>query len=153
MHNNPSRETSIGYLVHEVARSFRRRFEDAASQHDITLPQWKVISELKHRGNLPQVALAAAVDSDPMTLSKILERLEKRGLISREADPVDSRAKVVSLSPDGEALFATAKTLGGKVYEAALEGISDAERAAIIAGLVRIRSNLNSISAEPKDGQ
>jgi MarR family transcriptional regulator, transcriptional regulator for hemolysin len=153
MDKNPSRETSIGYLTHEVARLFRRRFEDAASPHDITLPQWKVISELNHQGQLAQVALAAAVDSDPMTMSKILERLEKRGLISREADPADSRAKVVRLTDEGRTLFATAKTFGREIYDQALEGLSGDDRAAILAGLVRIRDNLNSISAEQKDNQ
>ena len=39
-------EASVGYLVYEGARAFRRRFEDEARRHDLTLPQWRALAEL-----------------------------------------------------------------------------------------------------------
>src|SRR4051812_47204216 len=87
------KERNVGFLVHEVARLFRRRFEDEARAHGVTLPQWRALVEIYKNDGVSQVSLAGSVDTDPMTMSGILDRLEKRGLIERYADPNDSRAK------------------------------------------------------------
>src|SRR5215467_11928088 len=92
------REGSIGFLVHEVARLMKRRFEDEARVHGVTLPQWRALAEIAQSGGISQVALASCIDTDPMTLSGILDRLEKRGLIERYADPNDSRAKLARMT-------------------------------------------------------
>lgn len=148
--SNPS-ETSVGYLIYEVARTFRRRFEEEARRHDLTLPQWRSLAELARRGGISQVVLASAIDADPMTVSGILDRLEKRGLVRREQDPADSRAKVVQLTGDGRALFDTAKAVGIELYASAVQGMSAAELAALVHGLTAIRNNLNSLPVEQKD--
>ncbi|KRA53054.1 MarR family winged helix-turn-helix transcriptional regulator [Devosia sp. Root635] len=151
MNLSNSPETSVGYLIYEVARTFRRRFEEEARRHDLTLPQWRALAELARRGGISQVALAAAIDADPMTVSGILDRLEKRGLVRREQDPADSRAKVVQLSGDGRALFDTAKAVGVELYASAVQGMSATELAALVHGLTAIRNNLNGLPAEQKD--
>lgn len=144
-------EATIGYLIHEVAKGFRRRFEDAARRHELTLPQWRAISELARKGGVSQVMLAAAIDADPMTVSGILDRLEKRGLVRREQDPGDSRAKVVQLTPAGHDLFRTAKSVGVDLYQDAIKGLSQAELDALASGLGRIRDNLNGLPADQKE--
>lgn len=144
-------DAHIGYLVSEVSKVFRRRFEEIAKRHDLTLPQWRVLKELSRGEGLPQVALAAAVDADPMTLSGILDRLQKRGLVRREQAPNDSRAKIVRLTSDGEALFRAAKVLGTELYQTAIEGMSPTELAVLAEGLVRMRNNLNGVQAVQKE--
>lgn len=146
-----SPDPSIGYLIHEVAKAFRRRFEAAARQHDLTLPQWRVLSELFHQGALSQVRLATAVDADPMTMSGILDRLEKRGLVDRQPDPSDSRAKLVRLTTEGEVLFQTAKALGTELYQSAVAGMTPDDLARLGASLTQIRDNLGGLAAEQKD--
>lgn len=153
MQNDPAYGRSIGYLVSETARLFRRRFEDEARAHGLTLTQWKVIFQLQRQPDITQRALAENVASDPMTMSGVLDRLEKRGLIAREADPADSRAKRVRLTPEGEALYATTKAVGSRMHEAALTGLDAAQRAALAEALETIRTNLNdpSVFAAEKD--
>lgn len=146
-----SNEAHIGYLVSEVSKVFRRRFEDVAKQHDLTLPQWRVLKELSLENGLAQVTLATLVDADPMTLSGILDRLEKRELVRREPAPNDSRAKIVRLTATGQTLFETAKALGTELYEMAVEGMSAAELQATAAGLIRMRNNLNGVAAVQKE--
>lgn len=138
----------VGYLVHEVARLMKRRFEDEARLHDITLPQWRTLSQIAVNDAVTQAQLAANVDVDPMTMSGILNRLEKRGLIDRFPDPADSRAKLARLTAEGEALFEMARTVGATMYEAALEGVSQADKDVVIAVLSRMRDNLTGQSAE-----
>ena len=77
------KEGSIGYLVHEVARLFRRRFEDEARIHGVTLPQWRALAEIHRQEGISQVSLAGCIDTDPMTLSGILDRLEKASADTR----------------------------------------------------------------------
>ncbi len=147
-------QAPVGYLVHEVARLFRRRFEDEARIHGVTLPQWRALAEIHRQEGISQVALAGCIDTDPMTLSGILDRLEKRGLIERYTDPNDSRAKLARLSPAGLELVSTAKNVGRELYENALDGMTPDERDAVTVGLIRIRDNLNKldqVAAEEKE--
>lgn len=151
--NNPNfdREKSIGFLVHEVARLFRRRFEDEARTHNVTLPQWRALIEIHKNEGISQVSLAGCIDTDPMTLSGILDRLEKRGLVERYPDPNDSRAKLARLTGEGSSLVQTARHVGRELYENALSGLSERERDQLSAGLIRIRDNLNNMTAEEKE--
>ena len=151
MRQDPTRENSIGYLIHEVARLMRRRFEDEASVHGFTLPQWRALAEIYRNEGIAQVSLAAALDVDQMTVSGIVSRLEKRGLIDRYPDPNDSRAKLAKLTPAGLALVTNAKNVGRALYENALDGLSPADRDAMAAQLRLIRDNLNSMTAQQKE--
>ena len=151
MQQDPTRENSIGYLIHEVARLMRRRFEDEASVHGFTLPQWRALAEIYRSEAIAQVSLAAALDVDQMTVSGIVSRLEKRGLIDRYPDPNDSRAKLAKLTPAGLALVTNAKNVGRALYENALDGLSPADRDAMAAQLRLIRDNLNSMTAQQKE--
>lgn len=145
------KEKSIGFLVHEVARLFRRRFEDEARTHNVTLPQWRALIEIFKNEGISQVSLAGCIDTDPMTLSGILDRLEKRGLIERYPDPNDSRAKLARLTDEGASLVRTARHVGRELYENALSGLSEAERDRLSNGLIRIKNNLNNMTAEEKE--
>jgi len=151
--DNPNfdREKSIGFLVHEVARLFRRRFEDEARTHNVTLPQWRALIEIHKNEGISQVSLAGCIDTDPMTLSGILDRLEKRGLVERYPDPNDSRAKLARLTDEGSSLVRTARHVGRELYENALGGLSQAERDRLATALIRIRNNLNNMTAEEKE--
>ncbi len=145
------KEKSIGYLVHEVARLFRRRFEDEARIHGVTLPQWRALAEIYKNTGISQVSLAGSIDTDPMTLSGILDRLEKRGLIERYPDPNDSRAKLARMTAEGSALVSTARNVGRELYENALIGLSPTEREELAAGLNCIKNNLNNMPSDQKE--
>ena len=72
MHED-THKAPVGYLVQEVARLFRRRFEYEARIHGVTLPQWRALAEIHRQEGISQVLLAGCIDTDPMTLSGILE--------------------------------------------------------------------------------
>lgn len=137
-------ERPIGFLIHEVARMMRRRFEDEARTHGLTLAQWRALGVIDSEDMITQVALASHIDADPMTVSGILDRLEKRGLLERYPHPNDSRAKLSRLTPEGVAMVAAARHLGKTLYDAALDGLDEAERQALISSLSRMRDNLNN---------
>lgn len=141
----------LGYLVHEVAKLMKRRFEIEARAHGITLPQWRALAQIALRDSVTQAALAQAMDADPMTLSGVLDRLEKRGLIDRYSDPSDNRAKMARLTEAGAEVYKSAREVGATMYLNALADISS-EDAAIAEGVLRrMRDKLLGEEAEAED--
>lgn len=136
-------QAPLGYQVFEVARLMKRRFEEQAKSHGITLPQWRALAQIATHDGISQRALAGQIDADPMTVSGILDRLEKRGLIERYPDPADSRAKLARLTAAGEDLFQTARRVALAMYESAVAGLTPAEREALQSGLEKMSANLS----------
>ena len=134
-------QAPLGFLIHEVARLMKRRFEEDA-RLEITLPQWRALAHISNNDGMTQKALADAIDTDPMTISGILDRLEKRGLVERFPDPTDSRAKLARVTGDGMDVVNGGREIGIAMYEAALEGVSPEDRKTAIAVLKRMRGNL-----------
>jgi MarR family transcriptional regulator for hemolysin len=141
----------LGYLLFDVAKLMKRRFEEEARSHGVTLPQWRALAHVAFTDSISQVALAQAIDTDQMTVSGVLDRLEKRGLITREADPADSRAKLARVTDKGLAIVESARAAGTAMYEAALVGVAPEQTAIATAVLQQMRNNLLGQAAETKD--
>lgn len=153
MYTEFPRSVRLGYIVHEVSRLLKRRFEEAARTYGITLPQWRTLFAVTKHEGISQVSLAGFVDTDPMTISGILDRLEKRGLVERYPDPADSRAKLARVTPAGLELVKAAREVGLSIYDEALQGVSEKEQDQVAAALQRIRYNLSALGAEQKELQ
>lgn len=141
----------FGYLLHDVTRLWRRRFDIEARAHGITLPQWKTLVHIEEQDPISQVALSNLTDTDPMTLSGILDRLEKRDLIERQPDPNDSRSKLVRLTKKGSSLVDTARHVGRGIQDAAFNGVSLHDRELLFKTLTRVHNNLSGLSADQKE--
>ena len=141
-------QAPLGYLIFEVSRLFKRRFEELAKTNGVTLAQWRTLAQIAVHENITQREIADSIDADPMTVSGILDRLEKRGLIDRFADPSDSRAKVARLTPAGDEMFRQARAVGLAMYESAVVGLSDHERDVVKSALCKMRDNLAALPAE-----
>jgi MarR family transcriptional regulator for hemolysin len=142
---------AFGYMIHDLARLLRRRFDAAAQHYGLTLPQWRVIGQLSLHDGISQVALAGLTDTDPMTVSGLVERLETKGLVVRVADPDDSRAKIVKITDKAQAMVVEMKRLADSVYAEVFEGISDAERATALTVLQQMGANLSKSRASGKE--
>ncbi|MDB5561737.1 MAG: MarR family transcriptional regulator [Hyphomicrobiales bacterium] len=148
-----NKTSGFGYLVHDVARLLRRRFDEHARQHDLTLPQWRAIAQLSKADGLSQVTLASLTETDPMTLSGIIDRLESKLLVERVPDPSDSRAKLVRITPKSRALVAEMRIIAGGVYEDALRGIGETDRQTLLKALALVCANLSTHNALLKEDQ
>ncbi len=141
----------FGYVVHDLARQLRRHFETAAQHYELTLPQWRAIGQLSLTNGVSQVELAALCDTDPMTISGVVERLESKGLVRREADPDDSRAKIVMITDKARAMVQEMKELAEEVYVQAFDGIDEHERATTLRVLNKMSANLSGQRAPSKE--
>ncbi len=143
----PCKET-IGFLLHDAARLLKRDFERRARSLGLTRAQWQTLFHLARNEGCNQAALADVLDVEPITLARVLDRLESSGLIERRTDPSDRRARLLFLGPDAAPLLEQLRTLGAQTREVALAGISDAERERLTELIGRIRDNFTK-AVEP----
>ncbi|CBG89798.1 MarR family winged helix-turn-helix transcriptional regulator [Citrobacter rodentium] len=95
---------------------------------ELTKPQYAVMRAIAERPGIEQVDLMEAAVSTKATLAEMLSRMEKRGLVKRENDPLDKRRRFVYLTAEGEALLTAMMPLGNRVDEVFLGRLSAQER-------------------------
>src|SRR5258707_3532335 len=93
---NPRRE--FAFLISDVARLLRTYADQRARQFGMTRAQWAVLARLEHNEGLKQSELAEMLDLQPITLTRLVDRLCTIGMIERIAVPSDSRVKRLSLT-------------------------------------------------------
>lgn len=133
---------NLGFLLHDVARLLRRRFDQRAQEQGLTRAQWQVLAWLKHNEGIRQVGLADLMDVEPITLSRHIDRLEKAGMVARRPDPTDRRAYCLYLGDKVQPLLDQMRALGIEVFGEALAGIEPEEVDRLIAILSAMRTNL-----------
>ncbi len=136
-------EDNIGAMLADTSRLIRRAFDERARSIGVTRPQWQVLTTLRRHEGSNQGSLAELLDVEPITLSRMLDRLQQARLVERRPDPADRRAWCLYLTPKGNALLKDLKPLGEQVVAMALEGMSPAERDDLRIKLDRIRGNLS----------
>ena len=82
----------LGFLIGDTARLMRRAFDERVRTKGITRPQWRVLGLLNRFGGSTQVVLAEMMDVEPITLGRMIDRMQDAGLVERRADPSDRRA-------------------------------------------------------------
>jgi DNA-binding MarR family transcriptional regulator len=128
-----------------------RHFEQRAAQTGITLTQAKVLVFLSRNEGTTQTRLAELADMDPMTLVRVLDRMEKDGWIERRPDPSDRRAYRLYVKPASDPVLAEINRIGDKARGEALTGVSAEEREQLVTLLGRIQTNLEALVAGPNN--
>jgi DNA-binding MarR family transcriptional regulator len=135
--------SSVGFIIHDVARQMRWSFDRQSQGLGLTRAQWVVLAHLKRSDGVQQKTLAELMDVKPITLARHIDRLEMDGLVRREDDPHDRRAKRVFLTGKAAPMMASLQKLGQKVRKQAMQGITPKEEQQLIEILLRIRNNLS----------
>ena len=145
-----SPERMFGFVVHEVARLLRRRFEQRLRSTGIglTRAQCAVLVNLVEREGINQACLAQVLDIEPITLVRLLDRLQDAGLIVRKPDPKDRRAYGLELTDRAKPVLEQIYALAQKVYEEAQAGLSKDAVSHLLSNLHLIKANLSAATAE-----
>jgi len=135
--------TQLGLLFRQVRDAMWGRMarELAASGHDLTFSQYIALKRLAH-GEASASELARKAELNPGAMTRLLDRLEERGLTVRVADPDDRRALRVRLTEVGRAMWTDIDQCGVRVRTRAFEGLSSAEQDALVRLLLHVRDNL-----------
>jgi MarR family transcriptional regulator for hemolysin len=110
----------------------------------MTRAQWAVLSRLERSQGLKQAELAEALDLQPITLTRLIDRLCASGLVERRADPLDRRAKRLFLTPAARPVMERLAQLGEAMMTEALQGIDDAALAQMLKRLTLVMDNLRA---------
>ena len=135
----------FGFLLKDVSRLYSRNFERHATELNLTLAQCKVLCYLQRNEGISQVRLAYLTDTDPMTLVRILDRMEGDGLIERTPDPADRRARRLFLQASATPVLREIWRLSDCARAETLSGLSVADRAQLVNLMQRIHSNLDAL--------
>ena len=140
---------NFAFEVAETARLIRREANKRAAVLGATKAQWRVLARLHRAGDgVRQVELAEALDIEPITLCRMIDRLEEAGLVERRRDGADRRAWRIHLTDAAAPVIAKLEAMGIGFNADILAGISEADRAAALRVLDRIRHNLDQIDEE-----
>jgi DNA-binding MarR family transcriptional regulator len=142
----------IGFLLSDTARLMKRAFDTRARALGVTRPQWRALFVLSRREGLNQGALADHLEVEPITLCRMVDRLEEAGHVERRRDPGDRRAWNIYLTDRSRPLIQQLKAVADDLAVDALAGIDAAERAALIDTLTRLRSNLLATKEDAAHG-
>lgn len=137
----------LGFLFKDVSRCYARRFEERARILSLTLPQCRVLVYLESNEGVSQKRVAELTELDPMTLVRILDRMEADGWVQRRFDPADRRAHTVWLTADSKPILDHIARLISETRAEALQGLSNDERAKLLELLERVHANLASLPA------
>ena len=96
---------TIGFLLNDTARLFRRAFNARTRDSGITALQWRLVTYLIRHDGIRQGPLAELIEVEPITLSRMIDRLVEAGLVERRADPTDRRAWLLHLTPRAHAMI------------------------------------------------
>jgi MarR family transcriptional regulator for hemolysin len=150
-HRTQNRE--ILFTISDVGRLLRTYADQKARRHGMTRAQWAVLLQLERREGLKQSDLAEDLDIQPITLTRLVDRLCGNGLIERRPDPNDRRAKRLYLTPAARPLLDRIETQVEELAETVLAGLDTNAVGVLLTQLGLARENLKQAIADkaPQD--
>lgn len=144
-------DDTIGSILADTSRLIRRAFDEGARSIGVTRPQWQVLSVLRRHEGSNQGKLADLMDIEPITLCRMVDRMQEAELVERRRDPSDRRAWRLFLTDKAKVLLDDLVPIGEEVMHTALSGMSDKEQALLHELLDKVRQNLarHTVEAEP----
>jgi len=132
---------TLPFEIGETAHALRKAFDRRAVGMGVTRAQWKVLFRLERVPGLRQIELADLLDIEPITLSRIVDRLEEAGLVERVADPADRRAWRLHVTAKAQPLIGKLHAVADEMIAEAFAGIEPDHIAITREVLTRVREN------------
>ena len=135
----------IAMNIMDVARLLRTYADQRARQFGISRAQWVVLIRLDRSEGLKQSELAEILDLQPISLTRLLDRLAENGLIERRADPNDRRVNRLYLTPAARPLLNQLTALGNEMMDEVLAGLDGRANERLLKDLLHIKDNLRTV--------
>jgi DNA-binding MarR family transcriptional regulator len=144
---------TLGFLLHDVARLLKKRLEQHSRRSGLTRSQWQVLTYLAQNEGINQKGLAELLDIEPITLGRIVDKLEALRLIKRNPHPTDRRRWLLHLMPAARSKLQQAGEYGDATRSEALAGVSEEDRQHLLKTLQALKENLTQACDVPLAGQ
>ncbi|MDB5413068.1 MAG: MarR family transcriptional regulator [Rubritepida sp.] len=149
----PDAQPTLGFVLNDVARLLRKRFEQRARGLKLTRAQWQVLAYLSANEGIHQGGLAELLDIEPITLVRILDKLEANEFVERRRHPTDRRIWLLHLTPRAHPVLVQMRAIGNATRQEALDGLADEERARLLRMLTAMKKNLLEACDRPVDAE
>ena len=144
---------TLCFLLHDVARLLKKRLEQLFRGSGLTRSQWQVLAYLAQNEGINQRGLAELLEIEPITLGRIVDKLEAMGLIERHPHPTDRRTWLLHLMPAARPKLERGRELGDATRSEALAGVSEVDRQYLLKTLQALKANLTEACDAPIAGQ
>lgn len=142
-------EGAVFFWLHQAHHAMRReilkRFQEAG--HPLSPEQWTLLMSLWLKDRRSQSELARVTGRDRPSVTRLVDALERQGLVTREPSPSDRRSYRVKLTARGRSLHSLLLPVVDEVMGRAVAGLKNEEKRALRAALRRIRENLSDRTA------
>src|SRR3954465_15865527 len=132
---------TLPFEIGETAHALRKAFDRLAVGLGVTRAQWKGLFKLTRTPGLRQVEPPDRLDLEPITLCRIVDRLEEAGLVERVRDPEDRRAWRLHVTAQAQPLIDKLQAVGGQLVDQAFAGIDPKDIELTREVLARVREN------------
>ena len=135
-------EQSLGFVLNDVARLMRRNFNRRVQELDLTQAQSQVLIHISRNQGMKQSELADILEVQPISIGRLIDRMEAAGWVERRPDPSDRRAINLYLTDKAGPILTKMQKHGSAVRAQALNGISETEQEIMLRALFVMRKNL-----------
>jgi DNA-binding MarR family transcriptional regulator len=143
---------STGFLITDVSHLLRRSFNRRVQDLGLTQAQWRAMAHLSRSEGMNQAALAEHLEVQPITLARLVDRMQAAGWIERRTDPGDRRAVRLYLTEKCQPILAEMQGRALQMIEEALHGVPAAARKNLLEALCKMKHNLSHTEAADAGG-
>ncbi len=136
---------NFGFLLKSVSKEYTLRFETRAKEISLTLPTCKVLAYLERYEGISQAKLADLTNIEPMMIVRIIDHMEDEGLVKRQPDPADRRAKKLFLTVKSKPILKEIWRLSDLTRTETFAGISQADKKTFLDVLAKLEINLTAL--------
>lgn len=138
---------NLGILLHDATRLVRKRLDRRIAHLGLSTSQWRLLVGTLRSGSATQARLAEKLEIEPISVSRLIDRMEQAGWVTREADPADRRAKIIVPTEKAQASYETIRNEARGVISEALTGISNEHQVILMECLQQLVTNLSTDEA------
>jgi MarR family transcriptional regulator, transcriptional regulator for hemolysin len=139
------------FTLGELQRLVRAYADRQAARFGITRAQWAVLAKVERFEGMKQTELAEQMEMQPITLTRLIDRLCDNDWIERRSDDSDRRVNRLYLRKTGRALLGKMNGLKSEITATALEGISPADAQRLLTQLETVKENVRNAIADAED--
>jgi len=137
-------------VMHDVARMMRTRFDRWARTYGLTRAQGVILARLKYQPGMTQNEMANICEVEPITIGRLVDRLEARGLIERRHDPADRRIRRLHVLPAAAPILTAIEDYKADLMREVTDGLDEKTLEAVTEALLHMKKQLISMEAAGK---
>ena len=137
-------------LMSDLARMVRTLADARARDHGMTRAQWMILVRLDRQPGMSQNELAALIEVEPITVGRLIDRLERRGMVKRCADPSDRRIWRLRPTEAARPMLREIMKARAEINDILIAGLAKKDLETVVDCLLQMKTNVKSNMADAR---